>query len=99
MPLSRWRLGGARTFEAVKTEEKGSGVNLASFLLLDAFQGDREVAVEISNDSDLKLPIEVARNELEIEVGIINPHRVVDGDRHRAVVEPFEQLVGLRGRH
>lgn len=28
----------------------------------------------ISNDSDLKLPIEVARNELGIRVGVVNPH-------------------------
>jgi hypothetical protein len=74
MPLARRRRGGARTVEVVKTEEKGSDVNLATFPLLDAFQGDCEVTVVLSNDSDLKLPIEVARNELGIEVGVVNPH-------------------------
>ncbi len=28
----------------------------------------------ISNDSDLKLPIEIAQSELEIRVGVVNPH-------------------------
>jgi hypothetical protein len=73
MPLAKPRRG-ARTVEVVKTEEKGSDVNLATFLLLDAFKGDCQVAVVISNDSDLKLPIEVAQNELALRVGVVNPH-------------------------
>jgi uncharacterized LabA/DUF88 family protein len=74
MPLPNPRPGGARTVAVVKTEEKGSDVNLATFLLLDAFQHDCEVAVVISNDSDLKLPVEVAQRELGIKVGVVNPH-------------------------
>jgi hypothetical protein len=64
MPLANPRRGGARTVEVVKTEEKGSDVNLATYLLLDAFRRDCDVAVVISNDSDLKLPIEIAQSEL-----------------------------------
>lgn len=63
-----------RTAEVVKTEEKGSDVNLATFLLLDAFKRDCTTAVVISNDSDLKLPIEIAQTELGIRVGVVNPH-------------------------
>src|SRR6266508_1727633 len=74
MPLARPRPGGARTVEVVKTEEKGSDVNLATYLLLDAFQRDCDVAVVISNDSDLKLPIEVAHSMLGVRVGVVNPH-------------------------
>lgn len=74
MPLARPRPGRARTVEVVKTEEKGSDVNLATFLLLDAFKRDCEVAVVISNDSDLKLPIEAAQRELRLRVGVVNPH-------------------------
>jgi len=74
MALANPRRGGARTVEVMKTEEKGSDVNLATFLLLDAFKRDCEVAVVISNDSDLKLPIEVAQAELGIRVGVLNPH-------------------------
>jgi len=75
MPLANPRRGGARTVEVVKTEEKSSDVNLATYLLLDAFQRDCDVvAVVISNDSDLKLPIEVAQSVLGIRVGVVNPH-------------------------
>src|SRR5205823_1916940 len=73
MPLAQPSRG-ARTVEVVKTEEKGSDVNLATYLLLDAFKEDCDVAVVISNDSDLKLPIEVAQRELGLSVGVVNPH-------------------------
>jgi hypothetical protein len=74
VPLAHPRPRGARTVEVMKTEEKGSDVNLATYLLLDAFKGECNVAVVISNDSDLKLPIEVAQAELGLRVGVINPH-------------------------
>lgn len=57
----------------IKTEEKGSDVNLASFLLADGFRGRYEVAVVISNDSDLVVPIKLVRDELELPVGVVNP--------------------------
>ncbi len=65
---------GPRTVEVLKTEEKGSDVNLATYLLLDAFRGHCETAVVISNDSDLAEPVRVARTEARIRVGVINPH-------------------------
>jgi uncharacterized LabA/DUF88 family protein len=74
MPLAHPRASSARTIEVVKTEEKGSDVNLATFMLLDAFKHDCDVAVVISNDSDLKLPIEVVQQELGLRVGVVNPH-------------------------
>ncbi len=58
----------------LRTEEKGSDVNLATYLLLDAFQGHCDTAVVISNDSDLAEPVRVAREECGIPVGVINPH-------------------------
>jgi uncharacterized LabA/DUF88 family protein len=74
MPLANPPPRGGRTVEVVKTEEKGSDVNLAIFLLLDAFKRECDVAVVISNDSDLKLPIEVAQTELGLRIGVVNPH-------------------------
>ena len=65
---------GPRTVEVWKTEEKGSDVNIATYLLLDAFQRRCDTAVVISNDSDLAEPIRIARTEIGIKVGIINPH-------------------------
>ena len=57
-----------------KTEEKGSDVNLASYLLWDAFTGKFDVAVLMTNDSDLAEPARIVRNVLNLPVGIINPH-------------------------
>jgi uncharacterized LabA/DUF88 family protein len=62
-----------RTVEVLRTEEKGSDVNLATQLLVDGFKGRYEVAVVVSNDSDLKAPIEAVRNELHLPVGVVVP--------------------------
>ncbi len=56
-----------------KTEEKGSDVNIASHLLMDAFRDEFEVAVVISNDSDLLTPIWMVRHHFKKQVGILNP--------------------------
>lgn len=77
MPLARPHSGGPRFADVIKTEEKGSDVNIATYLLLDAFKGDYEAAVVISNDSDLVEPIKVVRRELGLDVGVLNPHRNV----------------------
>jgi uncharacterized LabA/DUF88 family protein len=73
MPLAQPGRSGPRTAEVLRTEEKGSDVNLASHLLLDAFQHACDTAVVVSNDSDLRVPIRIAEQELGITVGIINP--------------------------
>lgn len=65
---------GARTIEVVRTDEKGSDVNLATYLLLDTFRRDCEVAVVISNDSDLAEPVRIVKEEFGVPVGIVNPH-------------------------
>jgi uncharacterized LabA/DUF88 family protein len=54
-----------------RREEKGTDVNLATHLMLDALRGSIEGALVFSNDSDLALPVEKARNL--IPVGVINP--------------------------
>jgi uncharacterized LabA/DUF88 family protein len=74
MPLANPRPGGARTVEVIKTEEKGSDVNLATYLLLDAFRNRCDKAVVVTNDSDLQEPIRVAEVDLGVEVVIVNPH-------------------------
>jgi hypothetical protein len=74
MPLARPPSNGAKTVEVIKTEEKGSDVNLATYLLLDAFKARCDTAVVISNDSDLAEPIRVAEQELGVRVGVVNPH-------------------------
>jgi uncharacterized LabA/DUF88 family protein len=57
-----------------KTEEKGSDVNLASHLVRDACKQAFETAVIVTNDSDLAEPVRIVRDELNLPVGILNPH-------------------------
>lgn len=64
----------------IKTEEKGSDVNLASHLILDACKGAFDVAVVVSNDTDLVEPIRMAREELGKIVGVICPDSAVASD-------------------
>jgi hypothetical protein len=52
-------------------EEKGSDVNVASHLLLDVLAGTVDGALVVSNDSDLRFPLQEAR--ARIPVGLINP--------------------------
>lgn len=57
-----------------KTEEKGSDVNIAAHLLRDAYSNRLEVAVIVTNDSDLLEPVRIVRQDLGFPVGILNPH-------------------------
>ena len=75
LPLASPPANGPRTVEVTKREEKGSDVNLATALLVDAFDGDFELAVVVSNDSDLVEPINVVRTRLGLPVGVLNPHQ------------------------
>jgi len=74
LPLARPPASGPKIAHVLRTEEKGTDVNLASHLLLDAFRGNCETAIVVSNDADLKTPIEIAKNELGLSVGVLNPH-------------------------
>ncbi len=67
------RADGAGTVEVLKSEEKGSDVNLASYLLIDAYRSDCDVAVIVSNDSDLVFPIEHIKQQVGKIIGILNP--------------------------
>lgn len=75
LPLANPPTNGPRTAKVIRTEEKGSDVNLASLLLADGFNGRYDTAVVITNDSDLKLPIEIVMDDLGRKVGIVNPHK------------------------
>ena len=46
------------------TEEKGSDVNLASHLLMDAFSDTFDVALIFSQDTDLLTPLRMVRDEI-----------------------------------
>lgn len=68
------RRGKPAFVEVWETEEKGSDVNLATHLLIDGWRARYDLAVVISNDGDLKEPVEMVRAEFKAPVGVLNPH-------------------------
>ncbi len=64
----------------LRTDEKGSDVNLAVRLVHEAHQGLFDAAVVVSNDSDLVAPIRLVRQDLKKTVGLVNPHQFPSKD-------------------
>lgn len=75
MPLARSVATKPKYVEVIKTEEKGSDVNLATRLLCDAFRNAFDASVVVSNDSDLVEPIRIVKMELKKIIGVLNPHQ------------------------
>lgn len=75
MPLAMPEPGQPTHVVVIKTEEKGSDVNLASQLLNDAHLRRMECAVVVSGDSDLLMPVRIVSEEMGIPVGVLNPQK------------------------
>ena len=73
LPLVNPLPGQSHYAEVIKTEEKGSDVNIATHFLHDGYQCAYGVAIVISNDSDLVEAIKIVRNELNKGVIVLNP--------------------------
>lgn len=71
----------------LRTEEKGSDVNLAVDLLHDCINGCYECAVIISNDSDLARSVRIVREKYGKIIGIVNPH-----DTHQKMSGDLREL-------
>lgn len=63
----------------VRNEEKGSDVTLGARMVFDACRMDHDFAVLFSNDSDLRTPVTILRNELGLKVVQVVPTRKVGG--------------------
>jgi uncharacterized LabA/DUF88 family protein len=59
--------------KVIKTEEKGTDVNIATHLVNDAHNKVFEMAVVISNDSDLVEPVRIVTSELQKPVIVVSP--------------------------
>jgi uncharacterized LabA/DUF88 family protein len=73
MPAANPFPGNPKYVRVIKTEEKGSDVNIAAHMVNDGHNGRYQVAVIISNDSDLVEPVKIVRQELKLPVGMLNP--------------------------
>ncbi len=74
MKLANALPGSSQFAEVLKMEEKGSDVNIATYMLVDAFRADCEQLVLITNDSDLAEPVRIINQELKMPVVVLNPH-------------------------
>ncbi len=79
------RADGKGYIRVLKTEEKGSDVNLAAHLIHDAYRGEFEVAALVTNDSDLAEAVRIVTQELGLKVGILTPTRTGDRTPSRAL--------------
>ena len=66
-------LGGRHTAEVVKTEEKGSDVNLAVHLLNDGWLDSYDCGVVVSNDSDIAEAMRLVREQHGKRIGLVTP--------------------------
>ena len=74
-PLAHPVPGGPSHVEILNSEEKGSDVNLASYLIHDAWRNLFDVALILSQDTDLLEPIRIVKEEIGKPVGVV----VLDG--------------------
>lgn len=75
LPLAGSSPDRPRFAKVLKTEEKGSDVNIATHLLNDAYKRRFDAAALVSNDSDLQEPVRIVSHELKLPIGVINPQR------------------------
>lgn len=77
LPIAEEVRKGAKTPARIKvavSEEKGSDVNIATYMLTDAFEEKHDLAILISNDSDLAQPVKVLKEKFKRRIMIVNPH-------------------------
>jgi len=82
----------------LRTEEKGSDVNLATYLLLDAFFDRYDLAVVVSNDSDLAEPVRAVRDELHRRVLVVSPQERVTARLRQAASDSRILRPGVAAR-
>ncbi|MHB0968836.1 MAG: NYN domain-containing protein [Thermoanaerobaculia bacterium] len=70
-----WNKGVYKPLQVIKTEEKGSDVNLATHLLCDGFRDRFDIAAVISSDTDLEEPLRVVKEELNKGVVLLHPSK------------------------
>lgn len=81
-----------RFVEVHDTEEKGSDVNLASHLLMDGFQKRYDVALVLSQDTDLIEPLRMVSHELKKTVVLGWMDGSNPGKKHRDVANSIRHV-------
>jgi len=83
--------GGSPFADVWASEEKGSDVNLAAHLVRDAMAGAFDVAMVITDDSDLAEPMRIAHDECQKQIVLISPRQRASYTlvRHADFVKPL----------
>jgi uncharacterized LabA/DUF88 family protein len=68
-------VGAQRYVQVIRTEEKGSDVNLGIHLLNDSWMDLYDCAVVVSNDSDLAEALRLVKAQHKKIIGVITPHK------------------------
>ena len=67
-------VGTNKRVKIYKTEEKGTDVNIATHMMDDAHKKNFDVAILITNDSDLAEPVRIITQDLNLQVILISPY-------------------------
>jgi uncharacterized LabA/DUF88 family protein len=70
----------SQVVSVIKSEEKGSDVALGAYLLRDSYVGDMDLAVVITNDTDLVTPLQIARDEVGMTIALVSPYKLAHRD-------------------
>lgn len=84
----------SKTVRVLKTEEKGSDVNLAARMIHEAHKGEYESAVLVSNDSDFVEATRIVTQELKLPVILLCPA----GEPNRYLREYVTSIYRIRQR-
>ena len=78
--------------QVIKTEEKGSDVNLAVHLLFDASQDFYDCAMVISNDGDLAEAMRLVRHHFKKPIVLVNPGAFPPSNKLRKYADSFKTV-------
>lgn len=71
---------GSEIIEVIHVEEKSTDVALGAYLLRDSYEREMDTAIVITNDTDLRVPLEIARDECGIRIALVSPQSTVNHD-------------------
>jgi len=94
MPRTKSR-GKNKFVQVIKTEEKGSDVNLAVHLVNDAWKNEYDRAVVVSHDSDLLEAVRIVKHQCNKNIGVII---LPNGNPSKDLIKESDFAVHLRNK-
>ena len=93
MPIAEaWDKGKIKTVEVIKTEEKGSDVNLAVQMVADAKDNLFDYAMLFSNDSDMSYAVQIAAKDCGKFIGLFIDKKAISFPKLKENVDYIRRL-------